>query len=110
MLSTIHFHLIFIYVVFLTFKYSTVFNSLLGTIYFNLIITFFIYLEVSRFNVQTVYLQCFKRLTIINILIRNKTDLLFFFFFLLCIVLLHFNVGHNGGTWKAKYFLRWYLV
>ncbi len=24
--------------------------------------------------------------------------------------ILHFNVGHNGGTWKAKYFLRWYLV
>ncbi len=33
--------------VFLTFKYSTVFISLLGTIYFNLIITFFIYVEVS---------------------------------------------------------------
>ncbi len=23
--------------------------------------------------------------------------------------ILHFNVGHNGGAWKAKYFLRWYL-
>ncbi len=34
--------------VFLTFKYSTVFISLLGTIYFNLIMTFFfIYVEVS---------------------------------------------------------------
>ncbi len=33
--------------VFLTFKYSTVFISLLGTVYFNLIITFFIYVEVS---------------------------------------------------------------
>ncbi len=32
---------------FLTFKYSTVFISLLGKIYFNLIITFFIYVEVS---------------------------------------------------------------
>ncbi len=21
--------------------------------------------------------------------------------------ILHFNVGHNGGSWKAKYFLRW---
>ncbi len=46
MLSTIHFHLIFKYS-FLTFKYSTVFISILGTIYFNLIIMFFIYLEVS---------------------------------------------------------------
>ncbi len=33
--------------VFLIFKYSTVFISLLGTIYFNLIIMFFIYVEVS---------------------------------------------------------------
>ncbi len=47
MLSMIHFHLIFKYS-FLTFKYSTVFISLLDTIYFNLIITFFfIYLEVN---------------------------------------------------------------
>ncbi len=56
--------------VFLSFKYSTVFISLLGTIYFNLIIKFFIYVEVST-------VQCllyFKRLTIINILIRIKTD------------------------------------
>ncbi len=47
MLSTIHFHLIFKYSLFSTFKYSTVFISLLDTIYFNLIIKFFIYLEVS---------------------------------------------------------------
>ncbi len=33
--------------VFFTFKYSTVFISLLGTIYFNVIIKFFIYVEVS---------------------------------------------------------------
>ncbi len=46
MLSMIHFHLIFKYS-FLTFKYSTVFISLLGTIYFNLINQFFIYMEVS---------------------------------------------------------------
>ncbi len=44
----IHFHLIFIFKYsFLTFKYSTVFISLLGTIYFNLIIKCFIYVEVS---------------------------------------------------------------
>ncbi len=75
MLSMIHFHLIFKYS-FLTFKCSTVFISLLGTIYFNLIIKLF-YLPGSKqcsVNVQTVYLQCFKRLTIINNLIRNKTD------------------------------------
>ncbi len=81
MLSTIHFHLI-LSTVFLTFKYSTVFISLLGTIYFNLIV---FYLPGSKHsvNVQTVYLQCFKSLTIITILIKNKTDS-FFVCFLNC--------------------------
>ncbi len=80
MLNTIHFNLIFKYS-FLTFKYSTVFISHLGTIHFYLI-KFFIYLEVQcSVNVQTVYLQCFKSLTIIKILIRNKTDFFILFYF-----------------------------
>ncbi len=65
-------------------------------IYFYLIIKFFIYVEVS-----TVQCSCsngvftIKRLTIINILIRIKTDS--FFFFLLCIVLLKVKV-----TWHTR--------
>ncbi len=64
-------------------SYSTVYISLLGTIYFNLIIT-------CSVHVQTVYLVYFKRLTIINILLRIKTDSLLFF--LLCMVLLKVKV------------------
>ncbi len=48
-------------------------------------------------------------LTIINILIRNKTDSVFIYlFFTVHSAILYCNVGHNGGTWKAKFFLRWY--
>ncbi len=48
----------------------------------------FFYLPGSKqcsVNVQTVYLQCFKRLTIINILIRNKTDSFFYLFIFLTV-------------------------
>ncbi len=56
MLSMIHFHLIFKYS-FLTFKYSTVFISLLGTIYLNLIITFF-YLRGSKHGAVFMFKLC----------------------------------------------------
>jgi len=25
-------------------------------------------------------------------------------------ILYFFHIGHYGGIWRAKYFLRWYLV
>ncbi len=55
MLSTIHFHLIFKYS-FLTFKYSTVFISLLGIIYFNLIK--FFYLPGSKHSAVLMFKLC----------------------------------------------------
>ncbi len=56
MLSMIHFHLIFKYS-FLTFKYSTVFISRLGTIYFNLIIKFF-FLPGSKHSAVLMFKLC----------------------------------------------------
>ncbi len=52
--------------------------------------------------------------TTLNIVIRNKTGSFFncaeLWLNIRPTTLLYFNVGHYGGTWRAKYFLRWYLV